>query len=88
MVQEALGNILRHSEASECRVCIIRNDGHINLEISDNGKGFEVNNINPKTVGLGLTGIKERVRILDGTISINSEQGKGTNIKIVIPEGI
>lgn len=85
VIQEALGNTIRHAAASEFCVFITRNDGHINLDIYDNGRGFEVNNSNPGSIGLGLTGMKERVRILNGTISINSESGKGTKIRITIP---
>lgn len=86
IIQEALGNIIRHSKASECRILIRKNDGFINLEVSDNGKGFEIENITPKSVGLGLTGMKERVRILHGIFNINSEPGKGTRIRIEIPQ--
>ena len=84
IVQEALGNIVKHSKASECRVSVVKQNANIFLNISDNGKGFEIHKINKKA-GLGLSGMAERIRILTGTLNVNSEVGKGTRIEIEIP---
>ncbi len=88
ILQEALGNIIKHSDASECEVEIKKINEKICFNINDNGKGFENNRVNSEnklSVGLGIPGIKERVRILEGNIDIDSVIGKGTKIKINIP---
>ncbi len=85
IVQEALGNIIKHSEATECGIYINRDNNHIQLDINDNGKGFNSSLSKNKSSGLGLTGISERVRILAGTFDIDSFAGKGTRLKIRIP---
>jgi signal transduction histidine kinase/ligand-binding sensor domain-containing protein len=88
ILQEALGNILKHSEANECIVEIKKDNGKIYFNINDNGKGFDKNIVNSganHSVGLGIPGIKERVKILGGNIEIDSAVGKGTRIKINIP---
>lgn len=88
IVQEALGNIIKHSEATECNVEVSNINKKILLKINDNGKGFVKSDLTKRknqTMGLGLTGMTERVRILDGTFRIESEPGQGTQIEIEIP---
>jgi signal transduction histidine kinase len=89
IIQEALGNVIRHADASECKVIVIKQNDKILLEINDNGKGFESSNVQEgimsKSKGLGLTGITERVRIMGGKFKIESKTGIGTQINIVIP---
>ncbi|HMN17240.1 MAG TPA: two-component regulator propeller domain-containing protein [Ignavibacteriaceae bacterium] len=88
IVQESLNNIMKHSEATECVITVMKTNSEIFISIYDNGKGFKLNNLKEvlnKSMGIGITGIYERVRILKGTIQINSDHGKGTDIKINIP---
>ncbi len=87
IIQEALSNILKHSEATNCEIILTTIDNHIVLKISDNGKGFSRNNEQAvkKKSGLGLSGMTERVRILGGIFEINSAVGEGTRIEIRIP---
>ncbi len=88
IVQEAIGNIIKHSEATECRLDITNKHDMILIEISDNGKGFDLYDDQGEGKyhhGLGLVGMTERVRILEGTFDIDSEIRKGTRIKITIP---
>ncbi|MEK7725474.1 MAG: histidine kinase, partial [Acidobacteriota bacterium] len=82
IIQESLNNIIKHSEATEVRVSIERNEDLINIKIEDNGKGFDVNKKNQN--GFGLLGMSERVRMLGGTISIKSEPDNGTITEIEI----
>jgi signal transduction histidine kinase len=82
IIQESLNNILKHAEASEIRVTIERNDNLVNIKIEDNGKGFAVNSPNQEQSGFGLLGINERVRMLGGTLSIESEKDFGTIVLI------
>lgn len=85
IVQECVNNIVKHSEASESRVAIERSEQVINLTIEDNGRGFVQESANEvERGGLGLTGLGERVRMLDGKFSVHSTPGRGTIIRLRI----
>jgi PAS domain S-box-containing protein len=88
IVQEALNNISKHAQASNAEVSIEINHSKVDLKIRDNGKGFKL----PDTVGdlshsgkLGLVGMQERVTLLNGTLEIKSEMGKGTTVNVSVP---
>jgi len=85
--QEALTNVKKHSSATELRYTLKARDGKIKLNISDNGRGFvTLKESNARSAGkMGLIGIRERIRLLDGTFSITSAIGEGTTLKIEIP---
>jgi signal transduction histidine kinase len=88
IVQEAINNILKHSKATEAAVVIKNRTNIISLSIRDNGRGFDVNSVSasqPHDLGYGLSGIAERVRILRGTLAIDSRPGEGTSLSIEIP---
>jgi signal transduction histidine kinase/ligand-binding sensor domain-containing protein len=83
IVQECVNNILKHSDATRINVIATRNDKAIHLTISDNGKGFlESASQTGGTAGLGLTGIRERARLLNGVPAIRSMPGGGTTVTI------
>jgi signal transduction histidine kinase len=84
IVQEAVNNVVKHSEANEAGVSVRRLENELRLLIWDNGKGFDQNLTSPKRGGFGLTGISERARILGGKISVDSTKGEGTNVTFVI----
>lgn len=82
--QEALTNIYRHADATEVEVAIAKLNGGLSMEIQDNGCGILESNINdPKS--FGLTGLRERIRILNGKVDISGKSGAGTRIKVYIP---
>lgn len=83
IVQEALNNTVKHSGASMFAIVFNEENNHINLTISDNGAGFNKSDKSIKT-GNGLINIKERVSLLSGDISINSDKGTTLNISIPI----
>lgn len=83
IIQEALNNVVKHSEATLVNVFLSFNQNALLLNIKDNGKGFDTNNADVN--GNGLLNIKERVKSLKGICKINSEIGKGTQIEIIIP---
>jgi signal transduction histidine kinase len=88
IVQEAVNNILKHSSATEAAVVVKRLTGTVSMSIRDNGHGFEpatLHEANSHDVGYGLSGIKERVRILGGTFAIDARAGQGTALSIEIP---
>jgi signal transduction histidine kinase len=87
VVQEALNNALKHADAGEISVSIEQDArGALTLTIEDNGRGFD-----PQTAvngsGLGLTSMRERIEKIGGAISYQSAIGKGTKVRIEIPEG-
>ena len=87
ILQEALSNIFKHSEAAKCEIIVQIRNNSIVLCVTDDGKGFKRNNsedVKTKS-GLGLTGMTERVRMLNGTFDIDSNEGEGTRIEIQIP---
>ncbi len=88
IVQEALNNVSKHSGASKVEVIVEFDSTGVNVLIRDNGKGFAVP---PHLMALasegrfGLLGMQERANLLGGTISIQSELGKGTTITLRVP---
>jgi signal transduction histidine kinase len=88
IVQEAVNNVIKHSAANEVAVVIKNRASTVSVSIRDNGRGFDPNSVAasaPNALGYGLSGIAERVRILGGTLTIDSRPGKGTNLSIEIP---
>jgi signal transduction histidine kinase len=83
IVQESINNIIRHSAATTAIIKISYLNKLLEIEISDNGKGFDVNNF-VDNKGNGINNIKERVLLLNGKIDIFSDNN-GTIIKIKIP---
>lgn len=87
IVQEAINNIVKHSEADEARLVIRRSEREIEVVIQDNGKGFTAANGQAggrARNGFGLTGLVERARILGGTLDVHSIPRKGTTVTLVI----
>ena len=82
IVQEGVNNIIKHSEASEASLLVRRSSREIEVMIQDNGKGFDATaNKSVRTQsGFGLNGLRERARILGGTLAIHSTPGKGTSL--------
>jgi len=87
IVQEALHNVRRHSEASMAVLTLGFNSKSLKIRVRDNGKGFSLQ----ETVGklategkLGIIGMQQRAQFLDGTFDIHSELGKGTLVSIEV----
>jgi len=83
IVQEALTNCARHAQAKNVRVLVHGGAGAVDLTVQDDGAGFDVKQAFSR--GLGLLGIQERVRDLNGSVEFVSEPGKGTLVKARIP---
>jgi len=81
VVQEALHNCQRHAEAKNVRIQVQQMPDALMLAIQDDGRGFRPE----RDRGLGLLGIEERVHRLNGTLFIDSEEGKGTLLSIALP---
>lgn len=84
VVQEALGNVIKHSGASTARVSVLRRYDHLVLIVTDAGNGFSVESARLKG-RLGLTGMEERVRLANGELTIRSALCRGTQIEARIP---
>jgi len=87
VAQEALENVNRHANASRVEVNVRQTPGAIVMEITDNGRAFPVEQIlaanNPKQ--FGLAGMKERIEMIGGTLTIQSTPGTGTIVSARIP---
>lgn len=79
--QEALTNILKHSEATEVSVTVKEKDNVLLLNISDNGKGIE--KVKLENSSIGLLGMRERAKIMGSELSINSKKNQGTHITLI-----
>ncbi len=84
VLQEALHNAAKHSRASQYNVQLVGTPGEIQLTVSDDGVGFDVEAVN-KDRGLGLISMRERVKLVNGTFSIASQLNLGTEISVRIP---
>ena len=82
--QEALTNIMRHSQATEVQTEIQMLNDEILLTIHDNGIGFDQNEARNKN-SLGLVGMKERALMFDGNLTIDTESGNGTTVTLKVP---
>lgn len=82
LVQEALSNAAKHSLADHLMLSVSRDDGAIVIDIADDGAGFDPSL--PRG-GFGLTGMRERVALVGGTLSIDSKPGDGTRIRAKLP---
>ncbi len=79
IIQEALTNVARHSEADEIRIQLQQTDNVFELEIHDNGKGFNPEILSARN-SIGLLGMKARARMVGGSLEIKSKKSKGTQI--------
>jgi signal transduction histidine kinase len=86
VLQEATSNAVKHSGADSVGVRLWDDDGEIHLLVHDSGKGFDLN-VALQGEGLGLTSMRERVRLLNGNITIESKPGTGTTIHVRVPRG-
>jgi PAS domain S-box-containing protein len=84
IVQEALRNVGRHSGATQVNVNVSGQGSELSLVVSDNGCGFETSRV-AHHAGLGLIGMRERVRLVQGTLVVDSAPGKGTRIEVRVP---
>ena len=83
-LQEGLNNAHRHGSADKCRVSAYLQKGELIISLKDNGVGFRKSALNNDGVHLGLSGLKDRIASLGGSLGINSELGVGTSLKFSI----
>jgi PAS domain S-box-containing protein len=85
ILQETLTNVARHSNATEAYVRLTKDDGSLTLEIHDNGRGIRKEQLSAGR-SLGILGMRERALLLGGDFTISGAPGKGTTVKVRIPE--
>lgn len=85
IVQEALGNVVRHAAATGVLVRVRNVDDHVLTLVEDDGRGFPVEETEARLPCLGLFGMRERALSVGGTLEIDSIPGDGTRVRISIP---
>ncbi|MEM6718045.1 MAG: tetratricopeptide repeat protein [Bacteroidota bacterium] len=83
IIQELLNNVLKHANATEVTIQVLKREVDLNIMVSDNGVGFDINK--SQFEGMGLKSIKARVVEMNGQVLIDSGTGNGTTITIEIP---
>lgn len=83
VAQEALTNIVKHAGAQQVSLLLTRGDGGVGLVVEDDGRGFRAEDV--RANALGLVGMRERLALLDGTLSIESRPGGGTTLVAHVP---
>jgi signal transduction histidine kinase len=87
IVQEALHNIEKHARATEARIALLEREGHLCLEVADNGCSFHPRRAAEakKNGHLGLVGMRERAEMLGGTLEVEAKPGNGTVVRATVP---
>jgi len=85
IVQEALGNTVRHARATTVLVRVRRADDYIKTLVEDDGRGFVLEEAEARLPCLGLFGMRERALSVGGTVEIDSIPGDGTQVRVAIP---
>ena len=82
LVQEGINNALKHAEAKSLAVSVVEEGDSITIKVQDDGAGFD-----PEAVqrGFGLVGMEERVRLMRGTLLVDSAPGRGTEVVAKLP---
>lgn len=83
MAQELANNIVKHADASEAHLYLIEDEGWLELQADDNGRGFDAEKAGRQ--GMGLNALRDRVKLLSGELRIISSPEHGTQISIRIP---
>ena len=85
-IQELLGNIRNHAQASQVRITMDTDDTRVRVAVEDNGKGFDVEAaFGGKQKTIGLPTLKERIELLGGELQIDSQVGHGTQVVMDVP---
>lgn len=85
VIQEALVNALRHSEASRIEIRASIERGEVRLVVEDNGRGFDVHSLPAQGTGIGLKSLRQRVTALGGRLEVSAAPGQGTRIEAFVP---
>jgi signal transduction histidine kinase len=84
VLQELVNNIIKHAEATEITIQLVKEQLELSIMVEDNGKGFDIKTLGEKA-GIGLKNIESRVEYLNGHVHFDSSIGNGTTVMIDIP---
>ena len=88
LLQEALTNVVRHAAAKRVRIALSAADGRLDLEIADDGRGFDLARARRRMLegaSVGLLGMEERAALIGGEVRIDAAPGAGTRIRVSLP---
>jgi len=87
VVQEALNNVRKHSQAIEAQIAMATTEREVTVEIRDNGRGFDITETRGSGLhpGKGLLTMKSRAQMLGGNLIIEARPGSGTIVLLTIP---
>jgi signal transduction histidine kinase len=86
VIQEALANARRHGQARSVQVTFERRDGHVSIVVSDDGRGFNPDQLLERSNGhFGLAFMRERMVQIDGSLAIESQPGAGAQVLLEVP---
>jgi len=83
VVQEALSNVVKHAAARHVSIVLAQRGSSVAATIDDDGAGFDEAEVRPDA--LGLTGMRERLALVGGTLEIESTPGRGTTVAAQVP---
>ena len=86
LVQESLTNVAKYAEAAQAEISVRSYDSHVEVDVKDDGKGFDVGQVRPSTHG--LAGMRHRVEAAGGRLSVVSAPGQGTRVSAVLPQNL
>ena len=84
LVQEGITNAVKHAAARRLQVSVIESADAVQIHVSDDGIGFDPG---ARADGFGLIGMRDRVALVRGTLSVDSRPGRGTTLRVRIPVG-
>ncbi|MEH6659563.1 sensor histidine kinase [Leeuwenhoekiella marinoflava] len=85
IIQELITNIIKHAQANSVTIHLINHGDTLNIMVEDDGVGFETRHVIKRSLGMGISNIDRRVEHLNGSLTLESEPGKGTTVIIDIP---
>jgi NarL family two-component system sensor histidine kinase YdfH len=85
VVTEGLTNIARHARAHQVWIRVIPGEQRLEIEVADDGVGFDPKTVAPSSGHYGLIGLHERARLIGGQLTIISSPGKGTTLRVRVP---
>ncbi len=85
VAQECCHNAARHAGARQVKLCLAASDKWVELTVADNGRGFDLERALAKPDSFGLSGMRERVVLLGGSLAIRSKPGRGATIRARLP---
>jgi signal transduction histidine kinase len=85
VAQEAVGNAIRHAQATRVSIDIAQPNGAVELEVVDDGIGFNTGDVEKRRSGMGLFTMRERAALVGGSLTLQSIPGVGTRVLVVVP---